>query len=211
MRLFQILVWIIVCGEFVHAQKDSVLIDRALNSDGIYLSYDDFRRNNIIGKERLLSDINKDQQEFVTKLLDGEKFSFINSDSLRVDMETLAPFAYRQNNTYYLNYNGDFYRVPVFGTISYFVATVVVVNPGFYDPRFGYGSTSTRTRELREFVMDYYTGEVLEFRMEQVKSMLSRDKTIYAEFKKLSRRRQKEQVYRFIRKYNERHPVYFLK
>jgi len=54
-------------------------------------------------------------------------------------------------------------------------------------------------------------GVVIEFKMNEAELLLARDKGLYEEFKKLSNRKQKEQIFRFIRKYNEAHPVYFLK
>jgi hypothetical protein len=47
--------------------------------------------------------------------------------------------------------------------------------------------------------------------MDQVELLLARDKGLYDEFKKLSNKKQKEQIFRYIRRYNEAHPVYFLK
>ena len=96
-----------------------------------------------------------------------------------------------------------------FGSISYLVASVTVVNNGFYDPRFGYMGSST-TKEIREFLMNFYDGLVVEFTNEKIEQLLGRDKTLYEEFKNLSRKKQKEQLYKYIRKYNELHPVYFL-
>lgn len=67
------------------------------------------------------------------------------------------------------------------------------------------------TTEVREFVMDFYEGKILDLTMDKAKELLSRDAGLYSEFKKLGRRKQKEELYRYIRKYNELHPVYFLK
>jgi hypothetical protein len=37
------------------------------------------------------------------------------------------------------------------------------------------------------------------------------DQVLYEEFKRLKKRKRKESVYGFIRKYNAKHPIYFLK
>ena len=47
--------------------------------------------------------------------------------------------------------------------------------------------------------------------MDAVEELLGKDKALYEEYKKLSRRKQREQVYKYIRKFNEMHPVYFLR
>jgi hypothetical protein len=211
MRLRLILFLFGVAVLNLSAQRDSIAFENAELGDRIYLSYGDFRQNKAVTKNVIVSNLDKNQQEFIAKVLFNETFSFKNADSILVTLDTKRVWGYRQNGTFYINFNGDFYRVPVFGSISYFVANVVIMNTGFYDPRFGVTMGPARTKELREFVMDFYEGEIREFTMENAKNMLSRDSVLYEEFKKLSRKKQKEQVYRYIRKYNERHPVYFLK
>jgi hypothetical protein len=195
----------------VLAQKDSAVYpSNARVVDGIYLNYADFRQNKSIVKEQIVSDLDKEQLEFISKTVAAEKFSFRTNETT-VTVESKNVWGYVQNNTFYVNYRGEFYRIPVFGSISYLVASVVVVNPGFYDPRFGYSVGSTTTREIRELLMNFYDGQLVEFTMDAAEQLLQRDKDLFAEYKDLSRRKQKEQIYRYIRKFNESHPVYFLR
>jgi hypothetical protein len=192
------------------AQADSVQFspDTRLE-DGVYVTYSDFRRNNGVSRVQVLSQLDKEQLEFFSKALLEDTFSFkIKEEVLRVLSKTV--WGYRQNNTLYINYQGDFYRVPVFGSISYLVAQVTVYNPGFYDPRFGMSTGGGTTREIREFLFNFYDGELVPFTLNTAEDLLRRDKTLYDAYKKLNRRKQKEQVYGFIRKYNAQHPVYFL-
>jgi hypothetical protein len=177
--------------------------------DGIYLSYEDFRHNNSIKKEQIQSKQDKNQLEFLAKVVFEEKFAYEESGRI-FQVESKNVWGYMQNNILHVNYRGDFYRVPVFGSVSYLVANVTVATPGFYDPRFGMSGPST-TKEVHEFLMNFYDGIVLEFNVDKVEQLLARDPEVFAEYKKLSHRKQKEQVYGFIRKYNARHPVYFLK
>ena len=192
------------------AQNDSVLYNVGSRlPDGVYINYDDFRRNAAITKEQIISKEDKEQLEFVGKALATATFSFNQNDILHT-VESKRCWGYVQNNTFYINYKGEFYRVPVFGSISYLVASVTVVNNGFYDPRFGYMG-STTTKEIREFVFNFYDGILMECTTDRVEDLLSRDKVLFEEYKKIPRRKQKEQMYRYIRKYNDLHPVYFLK
>jgi hypothetical protein len=202
---------ILLTGLNLFSQTDSIAYpNQAKMEDGIYLNYDDFRRNKPITKEQIVSDMDKSQLEFIGKTIFNEKFSYkLNGETITTASKNAWGFF--QNNTFYVNYKGDFYRIPVFGAISYLVANVTVVNPGFYDPRFGYSTGSSTSKEIREFVMNFYDGKVAEFNMNDVELLLERDPTLFAEYKKLSNRKQKEQVYRFIRKYNDLHPVYFLR
>jgi hypothetical protein len=205
-----ILLFSLVFHSISHGQQDSVVYTPGLKmNDGIYLSYLDFRKNKTVSKEQIISDMDKNQQEFISKVMFQEKFSYKEKDEV-LTKDTKSCWGFFQNNTFYVNYKNDFYRVPVFGAISYLVANVTVVTTGFYDPRFGYIGGSTTSKEIREFIIDFYNGEVVEFSMDRAEDMLSRDKILFDEYKKLSRRKQKEQIYRYIRKYNELHPVYFL-
>jgi hypothetical protein len=208
MRLLLLFFTVLTVFE-MYAQTDSVLVSEN-RPDGIYLTYDDFRRGRAIGREQIISDINKDQLEFMGKVVSQEKFSYNNAGGVQ-SAETQTVWGFFQNKTLYVNFRGEFFRVPVFGSICYLVATVTMVNGGFYDPMFGYGVNSTRTKEIREFIINYYDGVVSEFSMERAEELLARDAALYAEFKKLSRRQRKEQVNRYIRRYNDQHPVYFLK
>lgn len=199
-----------MCSCFVRAQTDSVAL--SMNSrmeDGIYASYDDFRHNRPIKKNDIESTEDKTQLEFMSKVLFQENFKANYKGEVR-SLESKKVWGYFQNNTLYVNYQGDFYRVPVFGSICYLVANVVVVNPGFYDPRFGYAGGGT-SKELREFMMNFYDGIPQEFSMDKIEELISRDPALFEEYKKLGRRKQKEQIYRYIRKYNESHPVFFLR
>jgi hypothetical protein len=191
------------------AQSDSVKYDAIAGSmDGVFLTYGDFRHNRSIKRDDILMEGDKTQLDYVGKSLSGEFFNY-NFNGVQHRTECRTVFGFVQNNTFYVNYRGDFYRIPVFGAISYFVANVTVVN-SFYDPRFGYPVTTANTTEVREFIMNFYDGTVLPLSPGLAEEMLRRDEALFSEYKKLKKKRRKEELYRFIRRYNERHPVYFL-
>lgn len=206
-----ILVCFLICSLCARTQVDSVLFTADMRlPDGIYLTYDDFRRNKSIAKAQVVSNLDKSQLEFLGKVVFEEKFSYIeNGVTFTVQSKNVWGFA--QNTTLYVNFREEFYRVPVFGSVSYLVANVTVASPGFYDPRFGMSTGGGVTKEIREFLMNFYDGIVTEFTLDEVEKLLARDSELFEEYKKLSRRKQKEQVYSYIRKYNTRHPVYFLR
>lgn len=196
---------------FSHSQTDSVIYNKDVRlEDRIFLTYDDFRRMTGLKKEVIISKEEKEQLEFLTKVLYEEAFSYKDGETL-LTAKSKNVWGYLQNSTFYVNYKGDFYRVPVFGSISYLVANVIVINPGFYDPRFGYSTGSTTTKELREFLMNFYDGQIEPFTLSRAEELLSADLQLYAEYNKLSRRKKKEQIYSFLRKFNLAHPVYFQK
>lgn len=193
------------------AQKDSVIFNENFNlSEGIYLTHDDFRKNSPVLKEEIETNINKDQLDFFGKVIDQLKFTYVRN-GIKNTIEAKNAWGFYQNKTLYVNYRDIFYRVPVFGSICYLVALVEVPAyfPGPYGP--GYGTSNIKTKEIREFIINFYDGIVQELNLEKVENLLSRDEVLYKEFKTLKRKKKKEQISRFIKKYNEAHPVYFLK
>lgn len=211
MRLLPLLFAFLMLQQLSFCQSDSVVFSKDLKlTDGIYMTYFDFRSNSGITKEQLVSTINKEQLDFVGKIIDQQKFSYKSNNGI-LSAESNTVWGFVQNGTLYINFKEDFYRVPVFGSICYLVANVTAMNAGFYDPMFGSGSTTNRTKEVREFLINFYDGIVIEFTLQKVEELLSRDKSLYAEYMNLSRRKQRDQIYRYLRKYNESHPVYFLK
>lgn len=191
------------------AQQDSVKVPDDMK-DGFYLTYADFRRNRAIEKEAVVTEMDRDQLEFMGKLMNQEKIVYRRDGAVQ-SVDPRIIWGFFQNKTLYVNYKEEFYRVPVFGSICYLVASVTIYSGGFYDPTFGYVVTPGRGKEIREFIMNYYDGEITELKSGRVEELLSRDAALYAEYKALSRRRQREQLYRYIRRFNESHPVYFLR
>jgi hypothetical protein len=195
------------------AQSDSVLCDANCKiKEGIFITYNDFRKNDPVTKENIESSIDREHLDFFGKSLMQEKLAYTrNGTKIYVDPKNVWGFF--QNQNLHVNYNGEFFRVPLFGSISFLVGTVEVLSPTYYGVGYGgvMGSSGIKTRELRNFLINFYDGVVTEFSMEFAKRLLSRDEALYKEFCSLRPRKQKEQVSRYIRKYNELHPVYFLK
>jgi len=199
------------------AQKDSVICDLNCKiTEGIYLNYEDFRKNNPVTREQLQSAVNKDLLDFFGKTLESEKFTFVRNEE-KATLNSKNVWGFYQNNILHINYKGRFYRVPVFGSISYLMATVEVISSNYYYPGYGMmggmgGSmgTTMKTQEVRDFLINFYDGIIIPFSIDQAELLLKRDPAVYAEFKALKRKQQKLQITRYIRKYNELHPVYFL-
>jgi hypothetical protein len=182
-------------------------------NDGLYLTHEDLRHNKNIPKENIITAINKDQVDFFYKVTKTPKVEYLqNGTTYSMDPATIWGFV--QNKTLFINYRGNFYRVPVFGAISYFVGVVEVTGyyTGVYDPMYGMGGgRAIKTKELSEFILSFYDGKVHTFDMDQLEEILKNDETVYKEFKSLSRRKRKKQVTRFVKMYNQRHPVHYLK
>lgn len=195
--------------------QDSVAYSRDFRLyEGLYLGYQDFRYNWPIPKEKIITKINKDQLDFYTKLIEGEFVEYYERDGSVSKVRSEKVWGYCQNNNIFINQNKKFFRIPVFGAISNFIGTVEVINysPG-YDPFMNapMGSTQMKTLEIRQYLFDFYSGEIMPFSTEQLEEYLKRDDAVYKEYMALSRKKKKELATKYIRMYNEKHPVYFPK
>lgn len=195
--------------------QDSIMYNKDFRLyEGLYLSYQDFRYNWPIPKEKIITKINKDQLDFYSKLTEEDMIEFEERDGTLSKIQPEKVWGYCQNNIIFINQDKNFYRIPVFGAISNFIGTVEVVNysPG-YDPFMNapMNSRAYKTREIRQFLFDFYSGEIAPFSAEKTEELLKRDEAIYKEFMTLSRKKRKEQATKYIRLYNEKHPVYFPK
>ena len=199
-----------LCFFNLKSQNDSLPLNLNFGiSDRLYLSYADFRHGRAVKKSEIVSKLDTNQIDFMTKALAESRCQY-TMDGQLTTFESKKIFGYFQNNAFYLAYNDEFYRVPVFGAISYLVAKVKVLNPGYYDPRFGYQTASTTTTEMREFLMSLYDGSVQEFTMRRAESLMMTDLVFYEEIKQMGERKRSKQIYSLIRRFNELHPAYIL-
>ena len=72
-------------------------------------------------------------------------------------------------------------------------------------------STAAKTREIRQYLFDFYSGEIVPFNLEKLEEFLKRDDAVYKEFMTLNKKKKKEFATKYIRMYNEKHLVYFPK
>lgn len=182
--------------------------------EGLYLSYDEFRYNWPIPKEKIITKINKDQLDFYSKLIEQEFIDYQERDGSISKIRSEKVWGYCQNNIIFINQNKNFFRIPVFGAISNFIGTVEVVG---YTPGYNafinapIGTSPTKTIEMRQFLFDFYSGEIIPFSVEQLEEYLKRDDAVYKEYMALGKKKKKELATKYIRMYNEKHLVYFPK
>lgn len=215
MRYYLTLILFFLLFQYKGMSQDSVAYSKDFRLyEGLYLGYQDFRYNWPISKEQIITNINKDQLDFYSKLVEQEFIEFKDRDGSVQKVKSEQVWGYCQNNIIFINQDKNFYRIPVFGAISNFIGTVEVISysPG-YDPFMNspINSRSYKTREIRQFLFDFYTGEIVPFSIEKLEEYLKRDEPIYKEYVSLSKKKRKEFATKYIRLYNEKHLVYFPK
>lgn len=219
-KVIYILIFV-VCGFLKNfAQGDSIAFtNEFVLKEGVYLSYTDFRKNMPVPKESIQSKEDKTQLDFISKAVVDNKEILVLYNGTENKLETKKLWGYCQNNTVYLNYEGKFYRVPVFGNISHFLGTVEVYNYnnyGMYGGMYGgmgggmYGpSTPIKQREMRQFIFDFYSGEIMDYTLSNVEILVSRDMKLYEEFMQMKKSKRRDMMMMYVRKFNLAHPIYF--
>ncbi len=195
--------------------QDSVMYSRDFRLyEGIYNSYKEFRYNWPIDKDKIVTNLPKDQLDFFSKLTESDIIEYKERDGSLEKIKTEKIWGYCQNNVIFINQDKNFFRIPVFGAISNFIGTVEVVSYSRgYDPFMNtpINSTANKTREIRQYLFDFYSGEIVEYSIDKMEEYLKRDVVLYKEFMVLSKKKKKEFAFKYMRLYNEKHPVYFPK
>lgn len=108
-----------------------------------------------------------------------------------------SPYGYNDPYSYYSPYYSPY---SPYGYGGYY-------NPygSYYSP---YGRNNMSRNEIRQYIFDFESGKILDFDLENTKLLLMKDAQLYEEYVKLSRKQKKELMFVYIRKFNEKNPLY---
>jgi hypothetical protein len=62
--------------------------------------------------------------------------------------------------------------------------------------------------ELKKYLIEFESGKLLEFDVSNTELLLMKDDKLYEEYVQLSRKKKKELMFVYIRKFNENNPLY---
>ena len=191
--------------------------------DGIFANFDMVKANRPIPPARIVTDVDMFDRAFYDKVTNGKEIVIYDENGVKKVMKTKDIWGYGRNGALYINVGSAFHRISFVGNICHFVASVTTYNPNYYDPyyynpyysnsyynpRYGMPRSSYSSSELRQYLLDFETGEVLDYDTESVEVLLMKDPELADEYHALRSRKQKQMKFVFIRRFNERHPLYF--
>lgn len=204
-------------------------------NDGIYLNFEQVKQNKPIPKAKLLTSTDYNDREFFKKILKNDKIFFYDNMGVRQEIATNTIWGYARNGILYIQIQENFNRITFVGSICHFVADVTTYDSqnynspyGYYDPYYspyGYGNyyspyspyspyyspyrqSNTSRTELKQYIIDFESEKVLEFDVENTELVLMKDNELYEEFVQLSKSKKKELMFVYIRKFNEKNPLY---
>ena len=201
-------------------------------NDGIYFNFEQVRQNKPLSKARILSSVDYNDREFFRKLFEQDRIYFYDNIGVRQEIEKSSIWGYSRNGILYIQVQGNFIRITFVGSICHFVADITTVdnryNSPYYSPYYSpynynpyyspyynpyspyyspYNRRTTRT-ELKQFIIDWETGRVMEFEVTNTALLLMKDPELHEEFSRLSRRRKRDLQFVYLRRFNEKHPLY---
>lgn len=192
-------------------------------NDGIFANFDMVRANNPIPSARIVTDVDMFDRAFFDKVTGEKEITIYDDNGVKKVLKTSNIWGYARNGILHINVGSAFHRISFVGSISHFVASVTTYNPNYYDPynynpynynpyysnRYTMPQSNYTSTDLRQYLLDFETGEVMEYDTESVEVLLMKDPELADEFLALSKRKKKQMKFVFIRKYNEKHALYF--
>jgi hypothetical protein len=191
----------------LHAQTDSTLVRYQGGfefHDGIYFNFRSFRQN---APTVPTSQLTTDQGQPVSDLRSTNgKLFYLDSagQRSRIDMDRIWGFC--DNGVVYVGAGDGFSRIGLMGSLSHLVFDATYRN---LDPYMYNGGTSY-TVQVQRF-LDMRTGAFLPVTAEGLYEAIKDDPVLKEEFDALPRKQRNKEgtVFLFMRRYNDRHPLYF--
>jgi len=185
-------------------------------NDGIYLGFAQLKNNRPVPVTRILSETDHFDPEFFTKLLEEKSISYFDAFGVQQAVSVDKIWGFSRNGVVYIRIGANFSRITVIGSICHFVANITTYNSRYYDPyyynpyyyRYSGSPATTSSTEMRQYIIDFETGKILDYDVQGVEVLLMKDPELYDEFVALKNKKKKQMKFLYIRKFNERNPLY---
>lgn len=216
MKKFLLYIIIVCVFTTVNAQTYShkeIYDQEFVFTDGIYITKDDMINNHPIEKYRVETNIDAESLDFFDQLMSHKEFSLFDNLGNRTTIKTENVWGYCSGGTIFINQNGYFNRVGVIGSICHFMGIKIITNYHPYDPFFGYNRwgyvpTPTTTAESQQYFLEFSTGKIYEYNSQNLEMLLMKDVELHDEYAALSRKKKNSRLFYYMRKFNEKHPLY---
>ncbi len=170
--------------------------------DGIFINFDMVKANSPLPPARIETDLDKYDMEFFETITADKEIVIYDDNGVKFVMKSEDIWGYGYNGLLYINVGKVFHKMNFEGSISRFVAAATT----YYSVN---RVSQIFTVKRRQYLFDFESCNVMEFTPGAVELLLERDSELLKEYHALSRRKRIRMKYAFIRKYNEKHPLYF--
>jgi hypothetical protein len=188
-------------------------------ADGIYLDFSEVKGNAPIPKSRILTTLDFNDEEFFNRLLEEKKIYFFDNLGAKREVETKKLWGFSRNGNLYIRVGNEFDRIIIVGSICHFAANISTYNQRYYDPyiydryyspynSYNNPSANYETKEMRQFLLDFSTGNIMDYEVKSVEVLIMQDPELHDEYMGLSNKKKKQLKFMYVRKFNERNPLY---
>jgi hypothetical protein len=200
-------IFLLLMTRLAIAQTDPIVYTRDFEfKEGIYLTIDQFKENRPIPISSIVSPIPKTELNFLTQVLDKKIVTFKDETGQEQKLETSTVWGYCRNRSVFLNFNSTFNRLNVIGSLCHFTSEVLVMT--YQDPTYYGRGINNSYRELKQFILNTQSNKIVEFTVGSVQEALKNDTELSGQFEKLKKKEKANSIFIFLRKYNEKHPLY---
>lgn len=189
----------------VQAQDSVRYSSGYLFRDGVYLDFQAFRNNAPSIPKAMVTTA---QGQPASDLRTGDRLYRPDSTGQRVPLDLDRTWGFCNGGVVYVRAGNDFSRIGLMGSLAHLVYDATYRN---FDPYMVNGG-STYTVEEQRF-LDMATGAFLPVSAAGIQPVLARDGVLQEAFDALPKKERKRDgtIYLFMRRYNDRHPLYFPK
>ncbi|MEZ4999230.1 MAG: hypothetical protein R2727_00565 [Bacteroidales bacterium] len=182
--------------------------------DGIYLNFDQVRSNSPVPKAKILTSADYNDREFFNTVMENDKIYFYDQLGGRQEIDKNSIWGYARNGILYVRVEDSFSRITYVGSLCHLVADITTYDrryynspyssyspyySNYYNPYYSpyynsyygypYGPTTVAKKELVQYVIDFETGDRMEYDIKNVEILLMKDPDLYQEFVALSQKK----------------------
>lgn len=193
----------------VFAGSDSSIYTKDIKfKDGLYLNFFDFKTNKPIPTSKIITNYNKNTLDFFKQELTKTEIKYLDSGNTEQTIKTNKLWGYCSDNNIYINYGKEFSKIMVIGSICHFTAIMEVRlgGTGYYQNA---PVNVNSSYQYEQFIIDFKPGKLLAFNVENMEALLKPDDALYVEYMALKKKKKRDLMFFYLRKFNEKHPIYF--
>ena len=171
-------------------------------NEGIYRNFEEFKNNEPYYKVGHIQDKRGNRTPEMWRENEELYYPDENNALQRIDENNVWGYCYR--DAVHVRVNSAFERIVVIGSLCHFLGTATSYTR---DPFSYYGSS--RQVVQQQYFIDTETGGTFEFNVENMSAILQRDEFLFAQFEDIPKKKKKDVLFLYLRKYNDKHPLYF--
>ncbi len=181
--------------------------------DGLYFNFESLKNNKPFPKNKITTSINYSSLDFFKQLMKQNYIIIFDSKGVERKISKKKIWGYCQKGNIYINWNGEFNRIGIIGLLSHFVANLTrsqtrPANPYSYNSNFSMRNGTYKTTEMRQYILDFSNGKIMEYNRRNLEKLLKKDKEIYEEYINLSKRKRRKLKFKYLKKFNEKHQIF---